>query len=196
MGKIITNPEEKKTVTLNHFQNRMRKRKVVKEEEEAININEKIFEKRVVEAKRNKTPDFNMEKLENVLKGLKTGKSKDNDNYCYELFKDNVIGSDLKQSILQMMNKIKQKMRIPESLRRVSEKKYLGEIISKDGKNKQNIKDKTNKALGNKNKILSGLNERPYGKYTFQAEKLMRSGMLIGSLLNNSETWINILKVI
>ena len=69
MGKIITNPEEKKTVTLNHFQNRMRKRKVVKEVEEAININEKIFEKRVEEAKRNKTPDFNMEELENVLKG-------------------------------------------------------------------------------------------------------------------------------
>ena len=62
-------------------------------------------------------------------------------------------------------------------MKTVSEKKYLGEIISEDGKNKENIKNKTNKAIGNVNKMISSLNERPYGKYTFLAAKLIRSGM-------------------
>ena len=74
----------------------------------------------------------------------------------------------------------------------VDEKKYLGQIISKDLKNEKNLKDKTNNAVGNVNKIISTLNERPFGKYTFQGAKLMREGILIGSLLNNAETWINL----
>ena len=79
-------------------------------------------------------------------------------------------------------------------MKSVPETKYLGEIISNDAKNERNLKMKTNKALGNIKQIISGLNERPYGKYTFQAAKLMRNGMLIGSLLTNCETWINMLK--
>jgi len=467
-GKVITNPEEKKQVTQKHFQNRMRKRTVMKEVKENIDLNEKVFKMRVNEATQLKSPDFNMDELESVFKSLKSGKSRDPENYVNELFTENVMGSDLKKSILLMMNKIKQQMNVPEVLRTasitiihkrkckldlnnwrgifvtsairgilmklvygrtyqtvnknmsdaqigarkgksvrnhlfvlnsiisdvkssknkepidlsimdykqmfdteqlpavlnsfyeagvkddmlallneanrnvmfavktpngkteqgtienkvmqgdvmsplmsanfvdrslvkptveaghiymykgkvkipplimqddtltvsvcgektknmnnmintctnlmglqfgndkcvqmhigkkhsegkckkgevdawtedvsidetgktetkdkhvgkvemksVSEKKYLGEIISKDATNKTNIKSKTNKALGNVKQIISGLNERPYGKYTFQAGKLMRGGILISSLLNNSETWINLTK--
>ena len=42
------------------------------------------------------------------------------------------------------------------------------------------------------NKIVTTLNERPFGAYTFQAAKLMRDGILISSLLNNAETWTNL----
>ena len=44
------------------------------------------------------------------------------------------------------------------------------------------------------NKIISGINERPYGKHFFKAGKLMREAVLLSSLLTNSETWINITK--
>ena len=54
-------------------------------------------------------------------------------------------------------------------MKKVSEKKYLGDIISNDGKNKKNIKDRTNKATGNVNKILNTLNERPFGAHLFKA---------------------------
>ena len=81
-----------------------------------------------------------------------------------------------------------------EIMKSVKEKKYLGNIISHDLRNKLNIKDRTNKAVGNVNKILAGLNERPYGKNTFRAAKIMREAMLVGPLLNNSETWINVTK--
>ena len=45
-------------------------------------------------------------------------------------------------------------------MKEVSEKKYVGDIISSDGKNKKNIKDRTNKATGNVNKIVTSLIER------------------------------------
>ena len=70
----------------------------------------------------------------------------------------------------------------------VHAKKYLGDLISRDVRNKKNIKDITNKAQGNVNKIVKGLFERPYGKHFFKAAKLMIEGILLSSLLNNSES--------
>ena len=43
-----------------------------------------------------------------------------------------------------------------EAMNEVYEKKYLGDLISRDGINKKNIKDRTNKAQGNLNKIMQG----------------------------------------
>ena len=81
-----------------------------------------------------------------------------------------------------------------ECMKIVNEKKYLGDIFSDDMKNSQNIKEKTNRAVGIVNKITTSLVERPYGKHTFSAAILMRESMLIGSILNNSEAWINLTK--
>ena len=39
---------------------------------------------------------------------------------------------------------------------------------------------------------MSTLSERPYGKYYFRAYQIMREGIMIGGLLNNAESWINI----
>ena len=76
----------------------------------------------------------------------------------------------------------------------VKEKKYLGDIISNDGKNQKNITDRTNKAIGNINRIESTLRERHYGRHYFKAFRLMREGLLLGGLLNNVESWINVSK--
>ena len=62
-------------------------------------------------------------------------------------------------------------------------------------KNNKNIKEKTNRAVGISNKISTTLMERPYGKHYFKAAKIMRESMLIGSMLNNSESWINLTKL-
>ena len=76
----------------------------------------------------------------------------------------------------------------------LSEKKYLGDIISDNGTNKANIRERTNRATGTVNKILTILCERPYGKHYFKAAKLMREAMLVNGMLGNSESWINITK--
>ena len=48
---------------------------------------------------------------------MKTGKSKDPNNYIDDIFKEGVIGSDLKLSILMMMNTMKEEIQIPECLK-------------------------------------------------------------------------------
>ena len=79
-------------------------------------------------------------------------------------------------------------------MKNVEDKKYLGQILSNDLKNDKNINYKVNKSYGNVNKIITTLIERPFGKFTFQAATVMRNGILIGSLLNKSETWIQLTK--
>ena len=79
-----------------------------------------------------------------------------------------------------------------EALSEVFEKKYLGDVIAKNGKNTSNIKERTNRGQGTINKLVTTLNERSYGRHQFKAAMLMRGAMLVGGMLNNAEFWINI----
>ena len=75
-----------------------------------------------------------------------------------------------------------------KAMGKVQVNKYLGDIISHDMKNTHNKKEKTNKAVGIVKKIST------YGRNTFRAAKILREGLLLGSMLNNSESWINLTK--
>ena len=119
-GKIVTNHIEKKKVTIKHFQHRMRKRKVHEQVENIEKSNIILFEERLLEAKKKVSPPFSANELNKVLKELKSSKCKDPDNYIFELFKDGVIGNDLRKSLLIMMNKMKSEMKMPECLRKAS----------------------------------------------------------------------------
>ena len=74
----------------------------------------------------------------------------------------------------------------------VSEERYLGDIISKDGKNTQNVKARAAKANGTINQIMSILEDICFGKYYFQVAVILRNSMLINSLLFNAEAWYNV----
>ena len=67
-------------------------------------------------ASKNQTEDWTMEELEDVLKHLKTNKSRDALGFLNELLKPNVIGEDLKLAILKLMNRIKQTQQYPKCL--------------------------------------------------------------------------------
>ena len=54
-----------------------------------------------------------MKQLEDALKDLKNNKTRDNDGLINEIFKKNVIGHNLKESLLKMFNKMKQEKEIP-----------------------------------------------------------------------------------
>ena len=71
-------------------------------------------------------------------------------------------------------------------------KTYLKHIIQSNGRNDKNIKKKVDKCVGSVEKIITALNERPYGHHTYKAALLMRQGLMLGGMLSNSETWINI----
>ena len=77
--KIITNPEEKNKVVSNHFEHRMRKRPVVEDVKEILDMKADLFKDRLKEAVETKSEPYNINDLDKVLKSLKTGKSKDPD---------------------------------------------------------------------------------------------------------------------
>ena len=54
-----------------------------------------------------------MDDLEKALSALKINRSRDQKGMINEIFKRNVIGSDLKNSLLTMFNKIKEEQIIP-----------------------------------------------------------------------------------
>ena len=119
-GKIITNPEEKKKVILEHFRHRMRKRPSKDEVKNILISSDLLFDKRVTVAKSVKSPPFEMAELESTLKSLKLGKSRDPENLVRDIFKEGVIGSNLKMSLLLMVNKIKEETTVPECMQRAN----------------------------------------------------------------------------
>ena len=54
-------------------------------------------------------------------------------------------------------------------------KKYLGQILSRDGSNTANINHKVGKGIGMKNKLKAILEQRPGGKYHFEIEVILRN---------------------
>ena len=118
------------------------------------------------------------------------GKKRMNKDCCVDFEVDSWSDTPVRnvENVVQLVDTHcgKEKMKVVES------KKYLGEIISSDGGNKKNIKEKTDRAIGNVNNIVSSLHERPYGKHTFIAASIMRDAMLLGAMLCNAESWINI----
>ena len=60
---------------------------------------------------------WTMEDLNQVLKNLKDGKCRDPEGLIRELFKEEIIGEDLKKSMLTLYNKIKETGIIPKFMR-------------------------------------------------------------------------------
>ena len=75
-----------------------------------------LCELRLKLCKSNKTDQWSMEDLKEVLKHLKKDKSRDPEGYANELFKEDVAGSDLLEALLKLMNLIKNKQQYPEVL--------------------------------------------------------------------------------
>ena len=58
-----------------------------------------------------------MKELEKVLNKLKEGKSRDPNGWVRDLFKNEVAGTQLKISLLMLMNKMKSEKYIPDFIR-------------------------------------------------------------------------------
>ena len=74
------------------------------------------------------------------------------------------------------------------------DEKYLGDVISTDGKNIKNIKASVAKGKGIVSRILSILEGIPFGQFYFEVALILRNSLLVSSMLCNSETWYNITK--
>ena len=106
-NKIITNAKELKKLYADHFQHRMRKRPMLSDFQEYQKNVEKKFYDILKVTKDNGFPDWSMKDLEFVLKSLKRSQSQDTMGVVNELFMNENIGKDLKVSLLQIYNRIK-----------------------------------------------------------------------------------------
>ena len=79
-----------------------------------------------------------------------------------------------------------------EMMEEKDEEKYLGDIISKDGRNLKNIQNRVNKGKGIVRKIFDILEGIPFGKLYFKVAILLRNSLLVSSMLCNSEVWFNL----
>ena len=77
-------------------------------------------------------------------------------------------------------------------MKEVIDEKYLGDILSSDGKNMKNVLARVNRGVGIANQIISMLEEICFGNYYFQVAVILRNSLFISSVLCNSEAWYNI----
>ena len=73
-----------------------------------------------------------------------------------------------------------------------NEQKYLGDVITNDGKNTKNIAARRARGIGIVDKIFTYLNEVFLGPFYYQAALMFRTSLLFSSILLNSESWYNI----
>ena len=115
--QIITNPEDLKELYLDTFKFRLRHRPSKPGFEDLLNKQEELFKLRLDSAKLQRTSPWKMSDLETALKSLKVGKCRDPEGILREIFKEGILGQNLKQSMLILYNKIKETGKLPELLR-------------------------------------------------------------------------------
>ena len=80
----------------------------------------------------------------------------------------------------------------PEKMKVKEEQTYLGDVVSADGSHLKNVLSRKNKGLGIINQIMQILESVLFGKYHFEVAMVLRSSLLLSSILLNSEAWVNL----
>ena len=71
-----------------------------------------------------------------------------------------------------------------EIMEEKTEEKYLGDLISADGKNIKNVKARVAKGTGIINRILTILEGVPFGKFYFKIAMILRESLLVSSIIH------------
>jgi septal ring factor EnvC (AmiA/AmiB activator) len=112
---LITEKDKIKENTSEYYNSVLKNRKMDEKLDSLEKERKELAKMRMKLAAKNKTPEWKIEDLDEVLKGLKKNKSRDALGYCNEIFMPNNIGTDLKMAILKLMNRIKQTQIFPEA---------------------------------------------------------------------------------
>ena len=111
-GKIVSGANELKILLAKEYRERLRSRPIRPDMKSMKMRKKRIFQLKMKLAERTQSLEWTMQDLDEALKQLKNNKSRDNDGFINELFKKDVIGDDLKKSMLKMYNKLKKKIAI------------------------------------------------------------------------------------
>ena len=116
-GNLVTSSEGIKNIATEHYGKILENRDIKDDLKDVQKDKEELFKHTLDLAKKNTTPPWDIQDLEEVLKYLKNNKSRDPQGNANEIFKSKVAGDDLKLAILRLMNKIKDDQEFPEALR-------------------------------------------------------------------------------
>ena len=116
-GKLVTSPGDIKALLHKEFNERLRARPEHPNMKEVFEAKKKGFEQKILEAKLNKTPDWNMSHLEAFLTKVGHNKAQDPEGINRSIFHSKCIGSNLKESLLVLSNKIKNRGEVPEFMK-------------------------------------------------------------------------------
>ena len=112
-GKIVSGPKDIKNLLAIEYKNRLRSRPMRPDLLALKKRRQKIFQMKIKLAQKNRSPDWTESDMEKALSDLKNNKSRDPQGYINEIFKHGVIGQNMKNSLLVMMNKLKKQGLIP-----------------------------------------------------------------------------------
>ena len=76
----------------------------------------------------------------------------------------------------------------------VEKEKYVGDIVTGDGKHAKNVSARRSKGLGMICEIISIIDSLCLGCHYFATALIMRQSMLVSVMLSNSEAWLRLTK--
>ena len=117
VGNIVTAPQALKNLYLETYRKRLSHREMKIDFHDLLHLKTQLWVSRLNHMKGLKSLPWTMRQLETVLKSLKNNKSRDPNGMLNELFKEGIIGSDLKIALLHLFNGIKSSQIIPEFMK-------------------------------------------------------------------------------
>ena len=117
MGNIVSGPKELKELLAEEYKHRLRLRPVRPDLTTLRTRKNFIFRQKLIIAEAKKTKNWTASDLEKALSDLKNDKSRDSEGLINEIFKEGIIGNNLKTSLLMMFNKMKNENIIPSFLK-------------------------------------------------------------------------------
>ena len=74
-------------------------------------------------------------------------------------------------------------------MQNISHDRYLGDIVSADGRNDHNISSRVSKGLGLVNQVMNMLDKVTFGCHYFTTAMLFRESIFLSGILTNAESW-------
>ena len=119
--------------------------------------------------------------------------NKEKDYKCVKMSVDKWTEEEMKEE-KRKESAIKDTFVGREEMEEKEEEKYLGDMISTDGRNMKNIKARIARGKGIVARIFNILESVPLGKHYFEVGMILRDTLLISSMLYNAEAWYNMTK--
>ena len=119
-GRLVSTPKELMKTLLLEYKDRLRPRCNRSDLKNHIKTMHLVSQLKLAKAWKNKSPPFTMIEFEKGIKDLNKGRARDPEGWCAEILQENVMGEDLKISLLELLNDIKTNGIVPDFMKESS----------------------------------------------------------------------------